>query len=74
MPQLAAATKPHHCCLFAAIHCEKPFVSIRDCVRCIIILSADSILRLDTLSETCVLGRFLLSRPVEALPVGNTAN
>ena len=25
----AAATKPHHCCLFAAIHCEKPFISIR---------------------------------------------
>ena len=24
MPQLVAATKPHHCCLFAAIHCEKP--------------------------------------------------
>ena len=22
--QLAAATKPHHCCLFAAIHCQKP--------------------------------------------------
>ena len=29
MPQLAAATKPQHCCLFAAIHCEKPFISIR---------------------------------------------
>ena len=29
MPQLAAATKPHHCCLFAAIHCVKPFISIR---------------------------------------------
>ena len=29
MPQLAAATKPHHCCLFAAIHCEKPLISIR---------------------------------------------
>ena len=29
MPQLAAATKPHHCCLFAAIHCEKLFISIR---------------------------------------------
>ena len=29
MPQLAAATKPHHCCLFAAIHCQKPFISIR---------------------------------------------
>ena len=25
-PQLAAATKPHHCCLFAAIHCQKPFI------------------------------------------------
>ena len=22
MQQLAAATKPHHCCLFAAIHCD----------------------------------------------------
>ena len=31
MPQLAAAAKPHACCLFAAIHCEKPFISIRDC-------------------------------------------
>ena len=30
MPQLAAATKPHDCCLFAAIHCEKPLISIRD--------------------------------------------
>ena len=29
MPQLAAAAKPHACCLFAAIHCEKPFISIR---------------------------------------------
>ena len=29
MPQQAAATKAHHCCLFAAIHCEKPFISIR---------------------------------------------
>ena len=27
--QLAAAAKPHACCLFAAIHCEKPFISIR---------------------------------------------
>ena len=33
MPQLAAATKPHHSCLFAAIHCEKPFISIRDYTR-----------------------------------------
>ena len=31
MPQLAAATKLHHCCLFAAIHCQKPFISIREC-------------------------------------------
>ena len=30
MPQLAAAAKPHACCLFAAIHCEKPFISIRE--------------------------------------------
>ena len=30
MPQLAAAAKPHACCLFAAIHCERPFISIRD--------------------------------------------
>ena len=29
MPQLAAAAKPHACCMFAAIHCEKPFISIR---------------------------------------------
>ena len=29
MPQQAAAAKPHVCCLFAAIHCEKPFISIR---------------------------------------------
>ena len=29
MPQQAAAAKPHTCCLFAAIHCEKPFISIR---------------------------------------------
>ena len=29
MPQLAAAAKPHACCLFAAIHCKKPFISIR---------------------------------------------
>ena len=29
MPQLAAAAKSHACCLFAAIHCEKPFISIR---------------------------------------------
>ena len=29
MPQLAAAAQPHACCLFAAIHCEKPFISIR---------------------------------------------
>ena len=29
MLQLAAATKPHHCCLFAAVHCEKIFISIR---------------------------------------------
>ena len=28
MPQLAAAAKPHACCLFAAIHSEKPFISI----------------------------------------------
>ena len=27
--QLAAAAKPHPCCLFAAIHCEKSFISIR---------------------------------------------
>ena len=33
MPQLAAAAKPHACCLFAAIHCEKPFISIRDSYR-----------------------------------------
>ena len=26
MPQLAAAAKTHACCLFAAIHCEKPFM------------------------------------------------
>ena len=32
MPQLAAAAKPHPCCLFAAIHCEKPFISIRVCI------------------------------------------
>ena len=32
MPQLAAAAKPHACCLFAAIHCEKPFISIRAAV------------------------------------------
>ena len=30
MPQLAAAAKRHACCLFAAIHCEKPFISLRD--------------------------------------------
>ena len=30
VPQLAAAAKPHTCCLFAAIHCQKPFISIRD--------------------------------------------
>ena len=29
MPQLAAAAKPHACCLFAAIHCEKPSISIK---------------------------------------------
>ena len=29
MPQLAAAAMPHACCLFAAIHFEKPFISIR---------------------------------------------
>ena len=29
MQQLAAAAKLHTCCLFAAIHCEKPFISIR---------------------------------------------
>ena len=29
MSQLAAAAKQYPCCLFAAIHCEKPFVSIR---------------------------------------------
>ena len=29
VPQLAAAAKPQACCLFAAIHCEKPFISIR---------------------------------------------
>ena len=29
MPQLAAAAKPHACCLFAAMHCEKPFIFIR---------------------------------------------
>ena len=29
MPQLAAAAKPHACCLFAAIHGEKPLISIR---------------------------------------------
>ena len=29
MPQLAAAAKPHACCLFAAIHCEKHFISLR---------------------------------------------
>ena len=33
MPQLAAATKPHHCCLFAAIHCEKPFIPIRGVIK-----------------------------------------
>ena len=32
MPQLAAAAKPHACCGFAAIHCEKPFISIRDII------------------------------------------
>ena len=26
MLQLAAAAKPHACCLFAAIHCKKPFI------------------------------------------------
>ena len=30
MLQLAAAVKPHACCLFEAIHYEKPFISIRD--------------------------------------------
>ena len=30
MSQLAAGAKPHACCLFAAIHCEKPFISIRE--------------------------------------------
>ena len=30
MPQLAAAAKLHACCLFAAIHCEKSFISIRE--------------------------------------------
>ena len=35
MPQLAAATKPHHRCLFAAIHCEKPFISIRVAIMCV---------------------------------------
>ena len=34
MPQLAAAAKPHACCLFAAIHCEKPFISIRVSIMC----------------------------------------
>ena len=29
MPQLAAAAKSHACCLFAAILCNKPFISIR---------------------------------------------
>ena len=29
---LAAAAKLHACCLFAAIHCEKPFISIRDII------------------------------------------
>ena len=29
MPQLAAAAKRHARCLFATIHCEKPFISIR---------------------------------------------
>ena len=33
MPQLAAAAKPHACCLYAAIHCEKPFISIREVIR-----------------------------------------
>ena len=33
MPQLAVAAKPHACCLFAAIHCEKPFISIRVIIR-----------------------------------------
>ena len=36
MPQLAASAKPHACCLFAAIHCEKPFISIRE--GCIYVL------------------------------------
>ena len=34
VPQLAAAAKPHACCLFAAIHCEKPFISIRESNEC----------------------------------------
>ena len=29
MPQLAAAARLHACCLLAARHCEKPFISIR---------------------------------------------
>ena len=33
MQQLAAAAKPHTCCLFAAIHCDKPFISIRAAAR-----------------------------------------
>ena len=32
MPQLAAAAKPHTCCLFAAINCEKAFISIREVI------------------------------------------
>ena len=27
--KFAELDKPHACCLFAAIHCEKPFISIR---------------------------------------------
>ena len=27
--QLAAATKPQHCCMLAAIHCQRRFISIR---------------------------------------------
>ena len=34
MPQLDAAAKPHACCLFAAIHCEKAFIFIRVAIFC----------------------------------------
>ena len=42
MPQLAAAATPHACCLFAAIHCEKPFISIRDSIHLTFMIESET--------------------------------